>query len=66
MKSALLKFTMELFLKIVKTILKVGRIKLENNNKIFTKSTCRNVSLEIKINDEVTVIETVQYSLMIQ
>lgn len=66
MKSALLKFTMELFLKIVKTILMVGRIKLENNNRIFNKSPCRKVSLEIKINDEVAVIETVRYSLMIQ
>lgn len=44
-------------------ILTVGRIKLENRKKILNKSTCREVSLEIKINDEVIVIKIIQYSL---
>lgn len=62
MKSQFLKITMKLFLNLGKMILAVGRIKLENRKKILNKSTCRDVSLEIKINDEVIVIKIIQYS----
>lgn len=39
---------MELFLKIVKIILKIRRTQLEHNKNNFKQSVCRDVSLELK------------------